>query len=76
VAVIVPQGGQVWFNDSLSPTKSGSKWIYTSDKLEPGKTHVLNIKARWAEGEKEKSYTIPLRMEAGDNVTVDLTKLN
>jgi hypothetical protein len=37
---------------------------------------VLNIKARWAEGEKEKSYTIPLRMEAGDNVTVDLTKLN
>jgi uncharacterized protein (TIGR03000 family) len=75
VAVIVPEGGKVWFNDSLNPPKTGSKWVFTSEKLEPGKTFVLNIKARWEEGGKDRSYNIPLRIEAGDNMTVDLTRI-
>jgi hypothetical protein len=76
VAVIVPQGGQVWFNDTLSPSKTGSKYVFKSDKLDPGKTHILNIKARWQDASgQDRSYSIPLRMEAGDNTTMDLTKI-
>jgi hypothetical protein len=75
VTVIVPPEGQVWFNDSLNPPKNGSKWVYVSDKLDVGKTYVLNIKARWNENGQDKSYSIPLRMEAGDNLTMDLTKM-
>jgi uncharacterized protein (TIGR03000 family) len=75
VSVIVPQGGQVWFNDNLNPLKAGSKWVFTTDKLDVGKTYVLNVKARWKEDGQDKSYSIPVRMEAGDNMTVDLTKI-
>jgi hypothetical protein len=75
VAVIVPKGGQVWFNESLSPPKNGSKWVFTSENLDPDKTYLLEIKARWNDGESDQSYKIPLRMEAGDNMTMDLTKI-
>jgi hypothetical protein len=75
VAVIVPQGGQVWFNGELNPPRNGSKWIFTSKDLDRGKTYVLEIKARWNDGVNDQSYKIPLRMEAGDNMTVDLTKI-
>jgi hypothetical protein len=72
VTVIVPQEGQVWFNDSLNPPKSGSTWLYTSEKLEPGRKHTLNIKAQWG----DRTYNIPLQVEAGDNMTMDLTKIH
>jgi hypothetical protein len=36
---------------------------------------MLNIKARWEEGGKDRSYSIPLRIESGDNMTVDFTKM-
>jgi uncharacterized protein (TIGR03000 family) len=76
VTVIAPQGGQVWFNDTLSPPKTGSKYVFTSDKLDAGKTHVVNIKARWQDASgKDWSHSIPLKVEAGDNLTVDLTKI-
>lgn len=75
VAVLVPQGGKVWFNDTLNPPKAGEKWVFTTDKLDPGKTYILNIKANWNEGGQDKSYSIPLRVEAGDNMTMDLTRI-
>jgi uncharacterized protein (TIGR03000 family) len=74
VNVIVPEGGQVWFDDTLTPS-TGSKWVYTSPKLEPGKTYTLKIKARWAEGGHDRNYDIPLRIVAGDKMTMDLTKI-
>jgi uncharacterized protein (TIGR03000 family) len=74
VNVIVPEGGQVWFDDTLTPS-TGSKWVYTSPKLEPGKTYTLKIKARWAEGGQDRNYDIPLRIVAGDKTTMDLTKI-
>ena len=74
VSVIVPEGAQVWFDNTLTPTK-GTKWTYTSPKLEPSKTYTVNVKARWAEGGQDKAYDIPLRIVAGDNMTMDLTKV-
>ena len=74
INVIVPEGGQVWFDNTLSPTK-GTKWEYTSPKLEPGKTYTVNVKARWADSTGDKSYDIPLRIVAGDKMTMDLTKI-
>jgi uncharacterized protein (TIGR03000 family) len=74
VTVIVPEGGQVWFDNTLTP-KTGANWVYNSPKLEPGKTYTLNIKARWAEGGQDKAYDIPLRVVAGDKMTMDLSKI-
>jgi len=74
LTVIVPEGGQVWFDNTLTPQK-GSKWVYNSPTLEPGKTYTVNIKARWAEGGQDKAYDIPLRIVAGDKMTMDLTKI-
>lgn len=75
VAVIVPKEGQVWFNDQLNPPKTGTRWVFSTENLQPGKTYVVNVKARWKDGEQDRSYNIPLRVEAGDNMTVDLTNM-
>jgi uncharacterized protein (TIGR03000 family) len=76
ISVIVPEGGQVWFNGSKKPpSDNGSKWTFTTQKLEPGKTYVLDIKATWKDGTKDQSYDVPLRVQAGDNMTVDMTKI-
>jgi uncharacterized protein (TIGR03000 family) len=74
VTVIVPEGGQVWFDNTLTPATE-SKWVYTSPKLEPGKTYTVNVKARWADGSQDRDYNIPLRITAGDKMTMDLTKV-
>jgi uncharacterized protein (TIGR03000 family) len=74
VTVVVPEGAQVWFDNTLTPAK-GTKWVYTSPKLEPSKTYTVNVKARWAEGGQDKAYDIPLRIVSGDNMTMDLSKI-
>jgi uncharacterized protein (TIGR03000 family) len=74
VTVIVPEGGQVWFDNALTPTE-GNHWTYTSAPLEPGRDYTVAIKARWGDGDQAKSYDVPLHVRAGDNMTVDLTQL-
>ena len=74
VAVIVPAGGQVWFNDTLTPAK-GDKWVFSSGRLEAGKTYVVNVKVRWSQNGQDQNYDIPLRVVAGDNMTMDLTRI-
>lgn len=74
VNVVVPNGAQVWFDETLSPAKDG-KWSYTTSKLEPGKTYVLKVKARWEQNGQDQNYEIPLRVVAGDNMTLDLTRI-
>jgi uncharacterized protein (TIGR03000 family) len=75
ITVVVPTGGQVWFDNSLTPTQ-GDKWTYTSAPLEPGKDYTVAVKARWGEGDDAKSYDLPIHVRAGDNLTVDLTTLH
>jgi uncharacterized protein (TIGR03000 family) len=72
ITVLVPPGGQVWFDNALTPTK-GDHWTYTSASLEPNKDYTVAIKARWGEGDQARSIDIPVHMRAGDNMTVDLT---
>jgi hypothetical protein len=69
LTVVVPQGGQVWFDNVLTP-QDGTKWIYKSPAVETGKTQVVSVKARWEGG----SFDLPLRLQGGDNMTIDLTK--
>jgi uncharacterized protein (TIGR03000 family) len=76
IAVVVPMGGHVWFNGSMNPpSDNGSKWKFTTQKLDPGKTYVLEIKATWNDGVSDHSYNVPLRVQAGDNMTVDMTRI-
>ena len=69
LSVLVPEGGQVWFDNTLTP-QDGNKWVYTSKELTPGKSYTVSVKARWEGG----SIEIPLRIQAGDNMSVDLTR--
>jgi uncharacterized protein (TIGR03000 family) len=73
--VVVPEGGQVWFDGNLN-AKGGARQQYTTAALDPGKTHVVNVKARWvgADG-KDANWDLPIRARAGDVMTVDLTKI-
>jgi uncharacterized protein (TIGR03000 family) len=74
ITVIVPEGGQVWFDNTLTPTK-GTSWSFTTTALEQGKTYTVNVKARWDEKGNDRSYDIPVRVVSGDKLTLDLTKI-
>jgi uncharacterized protein (TIGR03000 family) len=76
VTMLVPKGGQVSVNGKLIPAKSDGKVVFTTAQLDPGRTYVLDVRARWREGNQDQSYTIPLRVEAGDNMTMDLTNIH
>ena len=73
LVVVVPEGGQVWFDNVLTPA-NGNRWVYTSPPLEPGRTYSVSLKARWGEGDQAKSYEIPVRVQAGDAMTIDLSR--
>jgi uncharacterized protein (TIGR03000 family) len=74
VTVLVPEGGQVWFDNTLTQ-KGGTKWVYTSPALEPGKTSTLGVKARWTESGKDRDLDLPVKIKAGDTFTIDVTKV-
>jgi uncharacterized protein (TIGR03000 family) len=75
LTAIVPEGGQVWFNDTLTQS-GGTAWVYTTPPLESGKTYSVDVKARWVEGSQDRSMELALRLVAGDNMTVDFTKIH
>ena len=74
LTAIVPEGGQVWFNDTLTQS-GGTAWVYTTPPLDSGKTYTVNVKARWVEGSQDRSMDLALRLVAGDNMTVDFNKI-
>jgi hypothetical protein len=73
VTVIVPEGGQVWFDNTLTQ-KSGTKWVYSA-AVEPGKTVTLGVKARWTENGQDRDLDTPVKLRSGDAFTIDVTKI-
>jgi uncharacterized protein (TIGR03000 family) len=73
LTVIVPEGGQVWFDGTMTQ-KGGTRWVYTSPILEPGKTHTVAVKARLADNGPNAAMDFSLRLRAGDDLKLDLTK--
>ena len=73
IVVRVPATASVWFENTPT-TRLGSERRFLSPALEPGKTHILTVKARWAGADgKDANWDLPIRVRAGDVMTVDLT---
>lgn len=71
VTVVVPTADtQVWFGDTAM-TQQGTQRLFHSPSLQPGKSFIYTIKARWMENgqpvERERQVTV----QAGQKVTVN-----
>ena len=69
-----PAGTRVWFDGKAVQANSG-QWTYTTPTLEPGKTYTVNARARWSQDGQDQTIDLPLGVVAGDDLTVDLTRI-
>ncbi len=70
VEVYVPAAADVWFDD-LKTKQTGEQRTFKSPALEPGKTYLYDIKARWMENGQEVVRTRTVRVQAGRTAHVD-----
>jgi uncharacterized protein (TIGR03000 family) len=70
VEVSVPPNAEVWFDD-LKTKQSGDTRTFRSPELEPGKTYLYDVKAKWVENGDEVTRTRTVRVQAGRAVQVD-----
>jgi len=69
IAIHVPAGAQVWFDDAL--TSSTGEWrTFETPPLGPGVSHY-KIRARWAEKDQAMDVSRQLDVQAGGRSTVD-----
>ena len=67
VTIVVPEGAQVWC-DGKEVSGTGTSRVFNSPVLEPGRSSVLSVKARWDGRDRE----MRLPIQAGDKMSVDL----
>jgi uncharacterized protein (TIGR03000 family) len=71
VRVIVPTAdAQVWFGNTAM-AQQGTERLFNSPSLEPGKTFVYTIKARWMENGAPVERDRRVDVQAGQRVTVN-----
>jgi uncharacterized protein (TIGR03000 family) len=70
VEVNVPPNAEVWFDD-LKTKQTGDTRTFKSPDLEPGKTYLYDVKAKWIENGDEVTRSRTVRVQAGKVVPVD-----
>jgi uncharacterized protein (TIGR03000 family) len=70
VEVYVPADAEVWFDD-LKTKQTGENRSFRSPALEPGRTYLYDVKARWVENGQEVVRNKTIRVQAGRTAHVD-----
>jgi uncharacterized protein (TIGR03000 family) len=70
VEVYVPANAEVWFDD-LKTKQTGETRSFRSPALEPGRTYLYDVKARWVENGEEVVRSKTVRVQAGRTAHVD-----
>jgi uncharacterized protein (TIGR03000 family) len=61
---------QVWF-EGTATSQRGSMRQFESPQLTPGRDYIYGIRAEWNQNGKTVSQTREVRLQAGDQLTVD-----
>lgn len=71
IKLLVPADAVVEIEGART-NQTGTERSFVSPPLESGKTYVYTIKVTWKEGGKDKTVTEKLRVQAGDEKTINL----
>jgi uncharacterized protein (TIGR03000 family) len=73
LSVRLPADALVWVNRAATTQTGGDREYITSD-LEPGKTYVYEIKARWMENGKPVEKTKRVSVRSGERYVIDFAE--
>jgi uncharacterized protein (TIGR03000 family) len=73
ITVHVPAGAQIWF-DGRETAQTGTKRVFLSPPLEPGRDFAYEVRVQWRDGERMVNWTQSLTVRAGDRIGLTYTR--